>query len=290
VKEISDSPERKIEALNKELTPFKEERNRLNTEAGKWAKKRDDINEKTRNLRKEAASIKEKRDVLNEKVQELKNLRGQVTGSRKEKFDKMSELKEKIRVLNEKRPEGDLRQVQREIEEIDWKIQTSSLPVKEEQELVNRVRQLETQLVVQKQIRKVKEQLFLLRADEQKFGAEAKTIHEKLSELAEQSQKYHAQMIEVLDKARELQAEATEAHNKYVETKEQAQKLHQKCVELLEEIRSIERNLKETADMKQAERQSELKDELEKRALEKLKRGEKLMWEEFQVLAEKGLL
>ena len=76
--------------------------------------------------------------LFNEKVRELKNLRLQITARRKEKLDKMSELKEKIRALDEKRPEGNLRQVEEEIKDIDWKIQTSSLPVKEEQELVNR--------------------------------------------------------------------------------------------------------------------------------------------------------
>jgi len=177
-----------------------------------------------------------------------------------------------------------------EIEEIDWKIQTNSLPVKEEQELVNRVRYLETLLVDQKKVGKVKDKLFKLRAEEQKFGAEAKTVHDKLSELAEQSQKCHAQMIEILEKARELQAEASEAHQKFVEAKEEAQKIHQKFVEVLGKIKSLQQDLKETADKKQAERQSELKDELEKRALEKLKSGEKLMWEEFQLLAEKGLI
>jgi len=259
-------------------------------ESKKWAKKRNAIHEKIRNLRKEAAGIKEKRDALNEKVQELKNLRDQVKIRRKEKRDKISELQEKIRALNEKRPEGNLRHVEREIENIDWKIQTTSLPLKEEQDLVNQVRQLEAQLVVQKQIKKVKENLFELRTDEKSFGTEAKTIHEKLSELAEQSQKFHEQMLEVLDKARKLQVEADDAHQKYVETKQQAQKLHQKCVELVEKIRTIERDLKETADKKQAERQSELEKELEKRALAKLKRGEKLLWEEFQFLAEKGML
>ena len=209
---------------------------------------------------------------------------------RKEKRDKISELQEKIRGLNEKRPEGNLQHVEREIEKIDWKIQTTSLPLKEEQNLVNQVRQLEAQLSVQKQIKKVKEELLELRSKEKSFGIEAKTLHEKLSELAEQSQKFHEQMLEILDKARELQVEADDAHQKYVETKQQTQKLHQKCVELVEKIRNIERDLKETADKKQAERQTELREELEKRALAKLKRGEKLMWEEFQILAEKGML
>ena len=200
------------------------------------------------------------------------------------------ELQEKIGTLNENRPEGSLREIEREIEKIDWKIQTTSLPLKEEQALVNRVRQLEVQLSAQKQTKKLKEKLFELRTEERSFGVEAKTLHEKLSELAEQSQKLHEQMLGALDKARELQVKADEAHQKYVETKQYAQKLHQQCVEVAEKIRTIRQELKEKADKKQAERQSEIQKELEKRALEKLKRGEKLLWEEFQILAEKGVL
>jgi uncharacterized coiled-coil DUF342 family protein len=183
-----------------------------------------------------------------------------------------------------------LRQLEREIEKIDWKIQTTSLPLKEEQALVNRVRQLEAQLSVQKQTKKLKQKLVELRTEEKSFGTEAKTLHGKLSELAEQSQKFHEQMLEALDKARKLQVEADDAHQKYVETKQQAQKLHQQCIEIIEKIRSNRQDLKEKADKKQAERQSEIQKELEKRALEKLKRGEKLLWEEFQVLAEKGMI
>jgi phosphoserine phosphatase len=97
-------------------------------------------------------------------------------------------------------------------------------------------------------------------------------------------------MLETLDKARKLQVEADDAHQKYLETKQQAQQIHQKCVELVEKIKTFERELKENADKKQAERQGELQKELEERALAKLKRGEKLMWEEFKILAEKGIL
>ena len=63
-----------------------------------------------------------------------------------------------------------------------------------------------------------------------------------------------------------------------------------KCVELIKEIKEIQKDLKDSADQKKAVRQDELKQELEERAVEKLKNGEKLLWEEFQILAEKGLL
>jgi uncharacterized coiled-coil DUF342 family protein len=287
---MPETPETRIEKLSQELNPLKEERDKLNSEAKKWANKRNTLHEKIKTLRKDASIIKEKRDAINEKVQNLKNLRNQMKTERGEKHEKILGLQEKIRALNENKPEGNMRQVEREIEEIDWRIQTSSLPVKEEQELVNQVRNLESQLVVQKQMEKVGQKLFELRTEERKLGLEAKAIHEKLSELAEQSQKFHVQMIDVLEKAKELQVEADEAHQKHVDARQHAQELHQKCVELMEKIKVIQKELKETADKKQAERQSKLKNELEEKALAKLKRGEKLMWEEFQVLAEKGLV
>jgi uncharacterized coiled-coil DUF342 family protein len=46
--------------------------------------------------------------------------------------------------------------------------------------------------------------------------------------------------------------------------------------------------LKEQADKRQSKRKSELQKELEERALAKLKRGEKLLWEEYKILAQKG--
>ncbi len=290
MKKISESQKAKIEKLNQELTPLKEERDKLNLVAKKWADKRNKLHEKISNLRKKAANIKERRDGLNEQVQELKKLRDQVKLSRKEKRDRIAELKEKLRELMEKRPDGNLQHIEKEIEKIDWKIQTTSLPLKEEEELINQVRQLETKLTVQKQIKKVEKEFLELRSKEKNLGTEAKTLHEKLAEIAEQSQKYHEKMLETLNKARELQVEADDAHQKYVEKKQQAKKLHQKCVELQDKIRALEQELKEAADKKQAEKQSEIQKELEERALAKLKRGEKLLWEEFQILAEKGKL
>ena len=290
MKKISGSPKHEIERLNQELIPLKDERNKLNLEAKKWVDKRNALHNEVRSLRKEAAKVKEKRDALNEQVQELKKLRDEVKIRRKERRDRISELREKLRGLIEKRTVRNLQAIEREIEKIDWKIQTTSLPIKEEEKLINQIRQLEAQLSAQKKIKKVKEELLELRSKEKNLGIEAKTLHEKLSELAEQSQKFHEQMLETLDKARRLQVEADDAHQKSVETKQQAQKLHQKCVELLEKIRAFQRELKETADKRQVERQSELQKELEERALAKLKRGEKLMWEEFKILAEKGIL
>ncbi len=284
---MSESLQQRIGKLNQELASLREERDKLYSEAKKWAEKRNSINEKIKKLRIEATSLKEERDSLNEEVQKLKSLREEAKTKRKEKHAQILELREKIRGLAERKPMQRMRHIQREIETIEWKIQTTSLPVKEEEILISQVRKLETQLSIHKKIERTKDKLMMLRTEEKALETKAKTFHEKLAELVKKSQKLHEDMLEDLKKAGSLKVEADSAHQKYAMIKQQAQTLHQKCVELSDKIRTFEIQLKEAEDKKQAKRKSELLKELEERAFEKLKRGEKLTWEEFKILAEK---
>jgi len=284
---LFESLEQIIGKLNRELASLREERDKLNVEAKKWAERRNSIHEQIKKLRTEAAGPKDKRNVLNEKVQELKSLREQAKTKHKEKRARILKLNENIGSLAERKPSKSMRDIQREIEKIEWKIQTTSLPMKEEEMLVSHVRQLEAQLLIHKQIEKLKEELIVLRTEEKAIETKVKTCHEKLSELAEQSQKFHEEMLGNLNKAQSLKVEADNAHQKYVEIKQQAQNLHQKCVELLDKIKTFEKELQDAEEKKQAKRKRELRKNLEEKALGKLKRGEKLTWEEFKILTEK---
>jgi uncharacterized coiled-coil DUF342 family protein len=286
-KRLSESLEQRIRKLNQELASLEEERGKLNLEANKWAEKRNSIHEKIKQLRTEATSLKKRRDILNEEVQKLKSLREKAKTKRKEKLAQISKSKEKIKSLMERKPSPSMHSIQREIEKLEWKIQTTSLPVKEEETLVNQVRQLEAQLLIHKQIEKSKEEFMVQRTEEKALGTKVKTCHEKLSELAEQSQEFHEKMLETLNKVHSLRVQADGAHQEYVEIKQQAQNLHQKCAALLDTIQNFEKKVQEVEEKKQAKRQRELRKEVEERALEKLRCGEKLTWDEFKILAEK---
>ena len=48
---MSRDKTQKIEELQQKLSALKEQRNRLNIEAGKWAEKRNKLNEQVKNLR-----------------------------------------------------------------------------------------------------------------------------------------------------------------------------------------------------------------------------------------------
>ncbi|MGQ9461118.1 MAG: coiled-coil protein [Candidatus Bathyarchaeaceae archaeon] len=287
---MSESLKERIEDLDHELTILKEERDKLNSEAQKWAEKRNSIHEQIKKLRMEVDALKEKREAINEKVREFKSLREYAKEKQRETHAQILKLKENMKSLMEKAPQLDTRNIQREIEDLEWKIQTTSLTVKEEKPLIDQVRHLEKQLLIQKQIEKSKEKLMELGTEKKARETEAKTYHEKLSELAKQSQKIHEEMLKTLNKARILKVEADNAHQKYVEIKKQARSLHDKCVELLGQIKTFRQEIREKEEKEQAKRGRELRKELEERALEKLKRGEKLTWEEFKILAEKGII
>jgi uncharacterized coiled-coil DUF342 family protein len=283
---LSDPLKQRIEELDRRLASLKQELDRLNLEARGWAEKRNSIRQQIKALRTKVAELKEKRDELNKRVRELKNLREQARAERREKHNQILKLKEKLRRLAEKKSIRSMHDVKSEIERLEWKIQTTSLPVREEKMLIDKVRILETQLSTHKQIRELEEDFLELRAEEKALETKAKLHHERLSELAKQSQGFHEKMTETLSEIQALRAEADDAHQKYAEIKQQAQALHQERVELLRQATSLKQELRQAEDEKQLKRQHELRKELVEKALEKLERGEKLSWDEFKVLAE----
>ena len=97
-------------------------------------------------------------------------------------------------------------------------------------------------------------------------------------------------MIEKGANIPKLKAEAEEYHKKYITAIRQAQILNRQFMPLMAQIRALLGKAKSEEKKKKTERETELMQQLEKQALEKLKRREKLTWEEFKVLAEKGLM
>ena len=283
---MPESIEQKIEELSLELASVKTQRDKLNSQAKSWTKKRNSIHEQTRKLRTEANSLKEKRDALNQKVRELKNLREQAKALRKEKHSQILKLREKIRTLDERSPPRNLRAIQKEIESLEWKIQTTSLAVKEEEKLISRVGRLEIQQKILRQLQESKNILIELQAEETALATKAKSHHQKLSELAEQSQKLHEQRLEILSNIQNFKAEADNAHQEYVKTREKADAIHQRCLELGQKISSLKQKQRNVEEAKQAKRQKQLLREAREKALEKRKRREKLTWEEFKLLTE----
>jgi uncharacterized coiled-coil DUF342 family protein len=278
----------KISELDRELAPLKEQRNKLEIEAKLWMGRRDHIRRQIEQLHAEIVSLKTHRDEINQKVKDLKIIRDKLVSDRKGKLNRVIEFKQKVASIKQD-PAKAILAVEKEIENLDWKIQTNSLTMQEEKRMVEQIAELEKRLISYKQTQAMWSEIKTSQQQLRNLRTKEKEFHGQIARLAEQSRQLHQMLIEEGANIPKLKTEANESHQKYIGTKKQVQKLDQQCELLTEQIRALRSKSKSEEQKKKAKRETELMQELEKKALGKMKRGEKLTWDEFKVLAEKGL-
>jgi phosphoserine phosphatase len=176
--------------------------------------------------------------------------------------------------------------LEKRIQGLEWKIQTSSLSLQEEKELVEQVRVLETQRVSMKKLRDLGDSLTELQTETKALGTQAKLRHDELSEIANQSQKFHKQIIDLSSKIKSLRQSADEAHQKYIEYRQQADHIHKKYVGTQQQIRALKEDQERKEKQRHAEKEQALRIETTAKIREKMKRGERLTLEEFKLLSE----
>jgi len=283
---LSSEIEQRIQELNLQLAKARQERDQLSQEARKWAEKRNEYHEQIRQLQNEVKNLREKRDETNLQVQILKATREKAKSQRKERQGQAAKLKEKMKSLTEQKPSARSDELDRQIQSLEWKIQTSSLSIKDEKELVEQVRTLETQRAASKQLHNLKNSLLELQAEAKTFGTQAKLEHEKLSQQADQSQEFHQKALETSNRIRTVRQSADEAHQKYSELRQKADRAHEKFLEIQQQARSLKEELEMKAKQRYVEKEQALRTEATAKAKEKMKRGEKLTWNEFKLLSE----
>src|SRR5919108_6105464 len=86
------------------------------------------------------------------------------------------------------RPHASL--AEKELADLEWKVQTASLDKDEEKKLMIRIRGLETKVTAYHKVQK-------LRDEATKLRTEADEIHEKIQHIATDSQKHHEEIVQL---------------------------------------------------------------------------------------------
>ncbi len=285
---MSEALEQKIEDLYERLRLLRAERERLKEEAQRWADKRNSINEETRNLRSQINSLKQRRDALNEEVKRLKSLREAGLKRRREILEEIRKLRQERARLNAEKPPRSRSYLESEIERIEWKIQTEPLPLDVEKKLIDQVRALEAQMEFYRRIEGIRSEIKNLKKEAERLKADTLSYRSRILETAAQSQEYHRKMLKKAEAARALKAKADEMHQRYVENRDKAKAINSEIKKTLVEIRSIQDLLKAREEREKRRKQADLQKRTEEKALEKLRRGERLTFDEFKILLEKG--
>ncbi|MEM0314460.1 MAG: hypothetical protein QXQ41_07940 [Candidatus Bathyarchaeia archaeon] len=258
----------RIEELKTNLLKLQEQKNKMILEAKRLAEKRDKLNEKIKELHSSFLNLKSIRDQINSEVRELKQQRSQIKAGIIRKVEELKHLRQEIEELCSKRPAIDPQKLEKEIEEIEWKIQIS----------------------VHRKISMLKLKMVELEAEIKALSARVKSLHEQITEKAKESQGYHEKMMLILKESKQVKAEADSAHELYLKAKTDSKNLQLEILRILEDMKRIKAEI--TAEEKIARKkvEEELLESFEKQAIEKLKRGERLTWEEFKLVADRELL
>jgi uncharacterized coiled-coil DUF342 family protein len=145
-----------ISALSKQI-------NNSKAEMQTCVEKRNKLNEQFKVLRLEIQELKRERNDLNEKVKSIKQQRDETRGKVREIIEDLKVHSLRIKELKTKTPKENRWHLQKDLDAIEWKIQTTRLEMDEEKWLVENVKKLENQLSIYKRIDKHVEKLAELR-------------------------------------------------------------------------------------------------------------------------------
>lgn len=281
------SEHQRVEEQQKCLTSLKDEKDRFATEAEEATKKRDKLNGKFQTIRAEISGLKVKRDELNQRVQELKQKRAETKAKISEKVEQLKKLRQGAKTLEKKKPRRSQQDLQKEFADTEWKIQTSLLNLQEEKELVERVRRAEVQLNIYRKLEESDKRELELRIEVKALDVEGKACHERLTQIAQSSQETHEKMLHKIEESRRIRAEADSYHQEFIRVLEKIKAIRQEIEAVSEQVRQIKAEMREKEVKERKLNEDSLRSKLGQQAAEKLKRGEKLTWEEFKLLSEK---
>lgn len=236
------------------------------------AKKRDLISAiKIKNTA--ANEYRRERDILNAKIKGLKRDRDATN-------DTVKSFLEKFRTLNEKSAGGDFRQMQKEFSMLEWKLQTSVMEAKKEDDLVKRIETLQKELSGYKDLIELSKTIDKHRKQSQKF-------HSKVLELSEESQKHHEKFLSVVEEIKKVEKQIDGVNKEKVEITPRLDKCTEELDALTQRLRDVETAVKkievETEAISIEATEEELED-MAKTVYKKFKNGEKLGLDDIYLL------
>jgi len=248
------------------------------------AKKRDALNGEVKGLSEEVKKLKAKRDELNSRVRELKTRRDELRAQAGEKREALSKVLEQTQQMSDQL-KGSVADLYKQINSLEWYIQTNPLAPKTERSIIAKISALEVDLAKHKGLRHVKDKLIQLRVEVGALRLQAQSTHAELTKIAEESEKIHNEMQALAKTMIGKKKEADLAHAEFLERsqarRESVNRLRAN-LERMDQLRSKIGEAKESPRLKG----EKLKSKYKEAASEKMRTGGKLSFEEFQALME----
>jgi len=295
-----------IEAINKRIATLKEDLNKTRQDITKHIETRDQLNEKVKGLRQEIIEIKKERDLLNVNVKALKLQRDEARAQMAPYLEDIKGHNQRIRELKEKASGESRQQLQKAFDALEFKIATTSLDMHEEKRLIDQVKNIEGLLSVYKKVDLHNKKINEIKSELKTYQDKADAFHNQLTENAKKSQELHSNMLAKFEEMKKIREEATNLHLQFLLDREKIKVMQEeigKCLDQRHRLFGMRQGQFQERQKQYEERQKqyeaakvesekekkakelEIKEKIGSQVREKLQRGEKLDWREFQLLA-----
>jgi len=270
----------------------------LKTEIEESIKKRDENNKQFKELLAQLKEAKEKRDEANKEVAAYKERRD-------EKRKELSKLKDELKGIKKELTDEDSSspnpfKLQKRIDEMEWKLETSVLSLKEENKLITHIADMRKDLESTKLSKETRDKIKSLREQISGLRKDIDAEHEKVVEFSQESAKYHERVTYYSQRASETKKVADKAHQDFLAKKSVLNNTYAELRKIRDQMnrhrdkigeKKAEGHVRRT---KEKERENKkMMDEINVQAKDLYDRfisGEKLSTEEVRILQESNFL
>jgi len=282
------SLQEQIDHLEAQLTFLKEKQAFYSRGSERWRLKRDGLNQKCKETGEEITHFKSNRDRLNQQVKELKTKKEQLIADLEKRRREHALLQVKYTRLINKSSQSQT-EVTRQIESLDWQIQTSPLPPEKEAQMIHQIRILEQERLIHREATKLKKKMEERHLIINTLKSTIKEVRQQIVCSAGQSQENHTAMLNKIEEIKATKAEADKAHQNFLKYAKKKQEIHSKHTAYFMQINDLIFQLKQLEKKRTQLSNQELAVQ-RKRATKKLKEQKKMSLEEFKALMKKGLV
>ncbi len=274
----------KLRELKSQAREDLEELRRNRDKMREYKRIRDDHNKEVKSLIESVKAEREERDRINADIGEAKDKRTALHAQLKSVYDEIRELRSNLVGS----PSNDQRRMMRRVEELEWKQQTEQLTIEEERSIVEEIATIETKLVKIGQEKEKQDRISELRRLARKLKTEASDAHQKVLDLSEKSQVHHQEVVRIRPQLEEYKKLADTAHQNFVEWLKKVKDgeailkaVRTQIDEIHGKLRKHSSEHKESERYERKTRQKAQEREKVEEAVDKLKSGKRLTFDEF---------
>ncbi|MCK4328109.1 MAG: hypothetical protein KAW41_06640 [Candidatus Diapherotrites archaeon] len=261
-----------------ELEHLKQERDKLNTETQKLRTESKETTSRVKRLRLSLKDAKAKRDEENKLVQEFKQKRDEVNKKIKAHISALNKFQEDLAKL--KASSGPMHQTRKELERLEWKVQTEVLDVKQEEKIARRIAELEEACAASAEFNEKRKQLRKITSELDDLRKEAQAYHEVMLQHAKDSERYHDDVKKAYEQIKKLEPEFKEVQQKVALARREADEAHKTYLDKYKSIKGAEKFEQEKVHKKKARAMRAEANDL----MKAFKEGKKLTTDELMII------